>query len=175
MKNETTMRSAARAAQDNPPLPANSGASSISPAQPTRVRSPAANALVAGQEGMTLLEIMIVLAIITLVMAVLVGPRVMEAFSSSKVKVAKITVDDYANNAYPQWSTTHSGCPQSLGDLKKYMNKQDTKDPWGNEFIMLCGDKAPEAAHKFGVVSKGPDEKLDTSDDVKSWEQPKDD
>ena len=144
MKNETTMKGAARAA-------------------------------LSGQQGMTLLEIMIVLAIITLVMAVLVGPRVMEAFSSSKVKVAKITVNDYANNAYPQWSTTHSGCPQALGDLKKYMNKQDTKDPWGNEFIMLCGDKAPEAAHKFGVVSKGPDEKLDTPDDIKSWEQPKDD
>jgi len=41
------------------------------------------------QAGMTLLEIMIVLAILALVMGLVVGPRVMKMFASSKVEIAK--------------------------------------------------------------------------------------
>ena len=57
-------------------------------------------------------------------------------------------------------------------DLLKYMNKPDTKDPWGEEYIMLCGDKKPAAARGcLGVVSKGNDRKENTEDDVNSWDE----
>ncbi len=53
------------------------------------------------QRGMTLLEIMIVLAILALVMGLVVGPRVMKMFGESKVDIARMTVQKYANEAYP--------------------------------------------------------------------------
>jgi prepilin-type N-terminal cleavage/methylation domain-containing protein len=122
--------------------------------------------------GMTLLEIMIVLAIIAVVMGFLVGPRVMSMFQDSKVKTTQLVVKKIADEAYPAWSlATSKACPGSLSDLKKYMNKKDTKDDWGNELVMLCGENAPsEATNGFGVVSNGPDGKKDTEDDIKSWE-----
>ena len=51
------------------------------------------------------------------------------------------------------------------------MNKKDTKDGWGNELVMLCGENAPAGASTgFGVLSMGPDGKQGTDDDIKSWE-----
>ena len=60
------------------------------------------------QRGITLLEIMIVLAIIGLVMGLLVGPAVMRAFGSSKTKIARIAVRKFAFEAYPQWAAEHA-------------------------------------------------------------------
>lgn len=123
------------------------------------------------QKGMTLLEIMIVLAIIALVMGFLVGPAVFNAFSSSKVDVAKATSKKYAYEAYTQWSMRAAkACPESLGELNQYMNNKDTKDPWGNEYLMFCGDTLPAGAKGLAVQSLGEDGKRDTEDDVKSWE-----
>jgi len=121
------------------------------------------------QRGMTLLEIMIVLAIIALVMGFLVGPAVMKSFSNSKTDVARATVKKYAFEAYTQWSTRNSGCPANLAALNEYMNNKDTKDPWGNEYQMLCGDQLPAGAKGIGVMSTGEDVK-NPADDIKSWE-----
>lgn len=124
------------------------------------------------QQGMTLLEIMIVLAIIALVMGFLVGPAVMNAFSGSKVDVAKLTIKKYADEAYPQWSMRNTGkrCPDNLGELNEYMNNKDTKDPWGADFQMLCGDQMPPGAKGIAIFSMGEDGKPNTADDIKSWE-----
>ena len=59
------------------------------------------------QRGMTLLEIMIVLAILALVMGLVVGPRVMKMFGESKVDIARATVKKYAFEAYPSWAAAH--------------------------------------------------------------------
>ncbi len=123
---------------------------------------------------MTLLEIMIVLAIIALVMGFLVGPRVISSFREAKGDTAKMIMKQFAHEAYVRWDANNpgKGCPQSLTELLPYMNKQDTKDPWGSEYIMLCGESAPKAAKAgFGVVSKGADKKRGTDDDLKSWER----
>lgn len=123
------------------------------------------------QAGMTLLEIMIVLAIIALVMGFLLGPMVMSALGKSKVKTAHAIAKKFAFEAYPQWSNDNMGksCPDSLAALTKYSNSQDTKDPWGNEYVMLCGDSATaEVKGGFGVMSKGANAN-DPADDIKSW------
>ncbi len=124
------------------------------------------------KRGMTLLEIMIVLAILALVMGLVVGPRVMKMFGKSKVDIAQLTAKKYADEAYPSWSTANpsKSCPDKLEDLNEYMNSKDIKDPWGNPYKMLCGQSAPAGVKGMGILSNGEDGKEGTSDDVKSWE-----
>ena len=125
------------------------------------------------QKGMTLLEIMIVLAILALVMGFLVGPRVLKMFGESKTEVGRTVAQDFAFSAYTQWSAAHPGkrCPGSLTELLDFSNKKDTKDPWGTEYRMLCGENAPAGAKGgMGVQAAGEDGKFDTSDDLRSWE-----
>ncbi len=124
------------------------------------------------QLGMTLLEIMIVLAIIAVVMGFLVGPKVLGMFQSSKVDTTRMAVKQITFDAYTQWSLSNPAkqCPSSLKDLEKYRNSKSTKDGWGNEFVMFCGDNTPAGDGKFAILSMGPDGKQGTEDDVKSWE-----
>lgn len=122
------------------------------------------------QAGMTLLEIMIVLAIIALVMGLLVGPQVFKMFGESQEQVARTEMKQLVYQAYPRWAMRGSGsCPATLQELTEFTNKKDVKDPWGNEYTMHCGDNAPQG-ERFGVSSKGPDGKDGTNDDLKSWE-----
>jgi len=125
----------------------------------------------AGQRGMTLLEIMIVLAILALVMGLVVGPRVMKMFGESKIHIAEDTVKKYAYEAYPSWSQAHpdKSCPAQLTDLNEYMNNKDIKDPWGNDYQLFCGANLPAGAKGLAVMSNGEDGKNGTADDIKSW------
>src|ERR1700704_4084028 len=84
------------------------------------------------QRGMTLLEIMIVLAILALVMGLLVGPKVMKMFGEAKVDTTKVKLKKYAYEAYPSWSAAHpdKACPGNITDLNEYMNGNDSNDSW---------------------------------------------
>ena len=127
------------------------------------------------ERGMTLLEIMIVLAILALVMGLVVGPRVMKMFGESKVHIAEDTVKKYAYEAYPSWSQAHpdKACPAQLSDLNEYMNNKDIKDPWGNEYRLYCGPNLPAGAKGLAVKSLGENGKEDgpppQGDDLQSW------
>jgi general secretion pathway protein G len=129
------------------------------------------------QAGFTLMEIMIVLAIIGLIMGVLVLPRLMGAGDKAKIKAAKTQVSQFNLN-YETWSLDNPGeaCPSSIDDLVQAKGAKNTKlqktDPWGSEFRIICGDSAPEGVG-FGVISNGPDKKPDTGDDIKSWDEKK--
>lgn len=131
----------------------------------------------AQQSGVTLIEIMIVLAIIALIMGFLVGPRVIQYFKDAKKKTAWMMAKEYTN-AYAKWYDDNSSdkgeCPDKIEELTKYTNKKDVKDPWGSLFVMKCGDSAPDDVDGgFGVVSWGPDKKEGTDDDIRSWENMK--
>jgi general secretion pathway protein G len=125
----------------------------------------------ASQRGMTLLEIMIVLAILALVMGLVVGPRVMRMFGKSKSDIAELTVKKYAYEAYGGWSQANpnKSCPDKLEDLNEYMNNKDIKDPWGTPYKMMCGQNLPAGAKGIAVMSAGEDTKEGTEDDIKSW------
>jgi len=143
-----------------------------------RLRERLAKRLGRAQRGMTLLEIMIVLAILALVMGLVVGPRVMRLFGKSKVSIAWITANKLANEAFGDWAQAHpsKSCPDSIDELAKNMNSEDTKDPWDHPYKMFCGQNMPPGA-KGGVaiLSFGADGKEGTADDIKSWEkQPED-
>jgi len=99
-------------------------------------------------------------------------PAEMNHPGDSKGKIAKVTVEKYANEAFPQWSMQHpdKACPDKLEELNEYMNNSDIKDPWGNPYKMMCGQNLPAGAQHLAIVSFGPDGREGTDDDVKSWE-----
>jgi prepilin-type N-terminal cleavage/methylation domain-containing protein len=125
-----------------------------------------------GHRGMTLLEIMIVLAILALVMGLLVGPQVMKMFGESKIDTTKMKIKKYAYEAYPSWSASHpdKGCPEKIADLNEYMNSSDINDSWGKPLRMMCGSDLPAGARGIAIMSAGEDGKEGTPDDLKSWE-----
>ena len=120
--------------------------------------------------GMTLLEIMIVLAILALVMGLLVGPQVLKLFSEGKVDIARAGAKKLAFESYPQWSSRPANtgkCP-TAAQLAEYGGAP--KDPWGEEYVIKCTDLPPGAVG-IAVSSKGEDKSPDTGDDIKSWDQ----
>lgn len=130
------------------------------------------------QRGFTLIEIMIVLAIMTLIFG-LVGVNVMSSFKDAKKKTAKIQIAKYqegldafyiANGFYPNSSQglqalvtkpTVGRTADSYPD-GGFMKKVD-KDPWGFDYVYVCEDYS-----KYTLTSSGPDGQAGTEDDVKS-------
>jgi general secretion pathway protein G len=117
---------------------------------------------------MTMLEIMIVLALIGLVMSA-VGVGVFAQFKKGQRKVAQAQANDVAAKIV-QFMADNSECPKTLDDLvaQKYLPKK-TKDPWNRDLIIRC----PGTVNTDGVdvVSLGPDGQEGTADDVKAAEQ----
>jgi len=134
------------------------------------------------QAGMTLLEIMIVLAILALVMGFLVGPRVYRALQDSKEDSQKGILMQWVEG-YGMWSNRPANasnpCPQPLTAqnlatvLKEYVNNASPVDKWGHELVFYCGQNVPAGVHTgFAVKSFGPDgvDAATGGDDLRSWE-----
>jgi len=123
----------------------------------------------ASDRGMTMLEIMIVLAIIGLVMSV-VGVGVFQQFKKAQKKVAQVAVNEIAAKTIQFMTDNNNECPKTVDDLvaQKYMPKKQ-KDPWNHDFILRC----PGTVNTDGidVVSFGPDGQEGTPDDIKAVEQ----
>jgi general secretion pathway protein G len=122
------------------------------------------------EAGMTLLEIMIVLAIIGTVMAFLIGPRIYNSFKRSQIDTSRILINQY-NQGIMEWKTRNpaADCPPSLDELfqQKFVNAKPI-DTWGQPLIYRCpGNMSGEG---FDLLSKGPDRQEGTQDDIKGWE-----
>jgi general secretion pathway protein G len=118
--------------------------------------------------GFTLLEVMIVLAIIAAI-ASGVGVVVFNQYKKAQVKIAKERVKEVMQGV-TTFMIDNNNCPQGIEQLvgQKYLSKGAAKDPWGKEFSLKCpGTNDPEAAD---VSSAGPDKQDGTPDDIKSWE-----
>ncbi|MBN2576736.1 MAG: type II secretion system protein GspG [Deltaproteobacteria bacterium] len=121
------------------------------------------------QRGMTMLEIMIVLAIIGLVMSV-VGVGVYSNWKRAQVKTAQIAVNEIAQKTIQYMTDNNNECPKSVDDLvaQKYM-PQKRKDPWNRDYILRCPGQINTDG--FDIVSLGPDGQEGTKDDIKAAEQ----
>lgn len=118
------------------------------------------------QRGMTLIEIMVVVAIIGLIMGgvgIMAFNRFQDAqldTAQSEVKKIQAAIDTYRVNKKGK-------CPKTLEDLKaaQFIDRVP-KDPWDTEYQFKCpGDKAA-----IDVISAGPDGEFDTPDDIANYE-----
>ena len=124
--------------------------------------------VVDAQRGMTLLEIMIVVAIIGLVMSGVTVVAINQWRKAQQKEAARAVHNLVA--ALDIYATQNQNpCPSGLDELvtQKVIAKHP-RDPWGEDFVYRCpGDQNREGAD---VISKGPDRKEGTADDIKSWE-----
>lgn len=114
------------------------------------------------QRGVTLVEVLIVVAIIAMVaggVTVFALPKFREAqvkTAETGARVIRSAVQDWqrVNNEY--------SCPSisQLVQEKHIDSAANTDDPWGEEFQLTCTDD------EVIVVSKGPDKKMGSSDDI---------
>jgi general secretion pathway protein G len=125
--------------------------------------------LVAAQRGFTLIEMMIVVAIIALIMGSVAIVAVRQ-WKIAQTKNAQQMVATVAQ-AVDLYSTQHNDpCPSGglAGLVSEKLLKKHPKDPWGQELLFTCpGTNNPDGAD---VVSKGPDKQEGTTDDIRSWE-----
>ena len=123
----------------------------------------------AAQRGFTLLEIMIVLAIMGLIVTG-VSIKVFSQLKKAKTQAAKIGVKKIVDATGRFMAGAGAGCPKGIEELVSQgeLSKNDAKDPWGAPYIFRCpGTQDPEGVD---VVSWGPDKADGTTDDIRSWE-----
>jgi general secretion pathway protein G len=120
----------------------------------------------AASRGMTLIEILVVLAIIGLIMggiAVVAGG----AFQDAQDDTAKNEVIKTVGLVEMYQLKKKGKCPTGMDDLKKAGVLVRVKpDPWGNDYKISC----PGEHEAIDVSSAGPDGEFGNEDDVNSWE-----
>lgn len=122
-----------------------------------------------GEAGFTLVEMLVVIAIIGLVVG-LVGPRVLNYLGESKVKAAKIQIESFVaaldlyyldNGAYPTASDGLAALvrrPTSASAWNgPYIKSVSVPlDPWGRPYLYkVPGDHAPYEIDSYGADGAG--------------------
>lgn len=117
--------------------------------------------------GMTLIEIMVVVAIITLILGG-VGAVAFNRFQDAQLDTARNQTVQI-QQLVEQYRIQKKGkCPKNLGDLKAagIANKVG-KDPWGHDYEIKCpGEKAA-----VDVTSPGPDGEVGNDDDIHNYDE----
>jgi general secretion pathway protein G len=132
------------------------------------------------QKGFTLIEIMIVLAIVGMLFS-FVGVSVIKKLKEAKVSAAKIQIASFqqglqsyylAHNMYPHTSQgldalvskpTVGKIPDNYPDGGHLSKKSIPVDPWNNKYNYECEDY-----QNYTIWSNGPDGESGTEDDIKS-------
>lgn len=119
-----------------------------------------------GTRGMTLIEILVVLAIIGLIMGG-VAIVAFNAFDDSKTKAAAKDIATLAQSV-EMYRLQKNKCPKTAQDLKAAgILQRITKDPWGGEYVFKCpGEHGP-----VDITSAGKDGEMGTDDDINSWDE----
>ncbi|MDI6889834.1 MAG: type II secretion system major pseudopilin GspG [Thermodesulfovibrionales bacterium] len=124
------------------------------------------------QRGFTLIEILIVVAIIGLI-ASLIAPNLLGRFEKSKEEITKAQVE-MLSSSVQSFILDVGMCPNSLNELitsddpkwrGPYLSKKEIPlDPWGKEYQYKCpGEHGP-----FDLYSLGPNNRLDERA-IKNW------
>ena len=127
-----------------------------------------------GEAGFTLVEMLVVIAIIGLVVG-LVGPRVLNYLSESKVKAAKIQIESFSaaldlyyldNGAYPASNDGLAALverpPSAVAWNGPYLKTGSVPvDPWGHPYLYkVPGDHAPYEIDSYGSGGVGDSQSL---------------
>jgi prepilin-type N-terminal cleavage/methylation domain-containing protein len=114
------------------------------------------------EAGMTLVEIMIVVAIMTMLTS-LIGYGVFDQWKKSQAKTARIQVERLAGKVKMFKVENNGKCP-SMDEL--IPDQKQRLDPWGENYVFTCGTQ--DDPDSFEIFSKGPDRKDATQDDIKA-------
>jgi len=119
--------------------------------------------LIGNPQGMTLVEIMIVVTIMASIMGV-VGFFVFGALDEANKKEAIIQIGNYEQLVNTYYLTTDPHVlPDTLEDLttKKRLAESIKPDPWGTPYIFK-----KSGGREFEIISAGPDQTEGTEDDI---------
>jgi general secretion pathway protein G len=135
-----------------------------------RLRRQRAVRAASGSRGMTLIEIMVVVAIIGLVMGG-VGLMAFNRFKDAQTDTAKKDVVQI-QQAVEMYMTQKKGkCPRSMQDLKAAgIASKVSKDPWGNDYELKCPGSD---GRSVDIISAGPDGEKETDDDISNFMEEK--
>jgi general secretion pathway protein G len=115
--------------------------------------------------GFTLLEVMIVLALIGLIAAV-VGNGIYQRFLEARIRATRVQVRDLVGNV--QAAMLDDGtCPTIDALVARQLLREFPRDAWGTPLVLRCPSE--HGKDPVDVVSAGPDKKADTPDDIESW------
>jgi general secretion pathway protein G len=156
--NTQTSTSATTAAQANEPTEASVSPSPISPGKAAACK---------GSRGMSLIEIMVVLAIISMILGG-IGVMAFNRFKDAQVENAKNQTVQIQQAVEQYMMQKRGKCPKTLQDVKAsgFINKV-SKDPWGVDYELKCpGEQLPNSVD---VVSAGPDREFGTPDDIANY------
>lgn len=131
-------------------------------------------------KGFTLIEIMIVLAIVGLLFS-LVGIKVIDQFKKAKIETTKLQTKSYEqalqayylnHGVYPHTSQgldslihkpSVGKVPENYPDNGYLSKKKLENDPWGHPYRYECEDY-----QNYTISSDGPDGEPGTDDDIKN-------
>ena len=130
------------------------------------------------EEGLTLIEIMIVIAILGL-LAAIIGVNVIGSLEDGRKAAAQDQIGQFKtalrlyNRDCGKYPNTAEGLtalvtkPASCPRWKPYLEESTIpQDPWGNNFeYFFPGTHGQE----MEIISKGKDGELNTADDITSW------
>jgi general secretion pathway protein G len=136
-----------------------------------------------GEQGFTLIEILVVITIIGLIMG-LVGPRVLNYLSEAKSKAAKIQIESFASaldlyfldtGRYPTTSEGLTALVQRPGNTLPWNGPYlkgglVPSDPWGNPYVY----RMPGQHGTYDLISYGSDGNeggAGAATDVTSWQR----